>query len=188
MLQVLGYLSGIVSAIAIIPYIIDILKKKTRPERASWLIWSVLGGIAFFSQLAEGATDSLWMPGIQTFAVIVISILSIKYGEGGLTPRDIKALIVAGIGLLLWVFTKEATFALFFVIFVDGVGSSLTIIKAYKDPSGETMSTWFISGLSGLLSAISVGSWNFILLSYPVFIWLINWAVVVAMKTSPKKI
>lgn len=188
MLQILGILSGIIGAIAVVPYIIDIFKGTTRPQRATWLIWTVLGGIAFFSQLAKGATDSLWMTGIQTLAVIVVFLLSIKYGEGGLSSRDIKALIIAGIGLILWFFTKEATFALYFVILVDGAGALLTIIKAHEDPSGETMSTWFISGLSGLMAAFSVGSWDLILLSYPIYIWLINWAVVVAMKTSPKKI
>lgn len=180
-LQILGLTSGILGLVYCFPYIRDILLHKTKPERASWLIWSVLGSISFFSQLAKGATNSLWMTGADTLGVVVIFLLALKYGEGGLAPRDIKALIVASLGLVIWYFTKEPAFALFIVILVDGAGAILTILKAYEDPGSETMSAWFISGLSGFVAALSVGSLNWILLSYPLYIGIANWAVIVAM-------
>lgn len=187
-LQILGLLSGIISVICYVPYARDILLHKTKPERASWLIWTVLGSIAFFSQLAKGATDSLWMPGVQTFGVLTIFLLSIPYGEGGLKHRDIKALLFAILGIILWFFTKEAAFALFITILVDIAGSLLTIVKAYEDPKSETLSTWFLAGLSGFLAVFAVGSLNWILLSYPIYIGIINWAVVVAMVLGRKKL
>lgn len=187
MSQILGIISGVISAICLAPYIRDILARKTKPERASWLIWSVLGGISFFSQLAKGASDSLWMTGVQTIVVLVVFVLSIKFGSGGLSSRDIKALLVAMSGLLIWYFTQEASWALYIVIIVDAVGAILTMIKAYEDPSSETTVTWFLSGLAGLISAFSVGSWNFILLVYPLYIFIIDWMVVGAIKISPNK-
>jgi len=187
MLQLLGLLSGFISVICYLPYIRDIVAKKTKPEKASWLIWSVLGSIAFFSQLAKGATDSLWMPGVQTFGVAVIFLLSLKYGVGGLTKRDLVALLLAFFGLILWYFTAEAAFALYLVILIDAAGASLTVIKSYESPGSETMSTWFLSGLSGFIAILAVGSWDIILLSYPVYIWLINWLVVLAMVLGFRK-
>lgn len=187
MLQILGILAGLISVFCYIPYVRDILLKTTKPERASWLIWTVLGSISFFSQLAKGASNSLWMTGVQTFGVALIFAMSIKFGTGGLTSRDVKALIVALIGLIIWYFTQEAAWALFIVIIVDAAGALLTVFKAYEDPESETISTWFLSGLSGLIAAFAVGSWNFILLSYPVYICLANWTVVAAMKISPNK-
>lgn len=187
MLQVLGITSGIISVICYIPYVRDILKKTTKPERASWLIWSVLGSIAFFSQLAEGASNSLWMVAVQTFLCALIFVLSLRFGEGGLFKRDLFALFIAFIGLLIWFFTKEAVYALFIVIAIDAAGASLTIIKSYEDPGSETMSTWFLSGLSGFVSMFAVGSLNWILLSYPIYIWLVNWIVVGAMFLGSRK-
>ena len=64
MFQFLGLLSGVLSGGSYIPYLRDIFRHTTKPERASWLIWAVLGSIAFFSQLAEGATWSLWLTGL----------------------------------------------------------------------------------------------------------------------------
>ncbi len=114
----------------VVPYIRDIFLLKTKPERASWFIWTVLGFISFFSQYAKGATNSLWLTAGQTCAVLIIVILSIKYGVGGFTKRDIRALIGAGVGLALWYLTKEAAWAIFFVIAVDSIGSSLTALQA----------------------------------------------------------
>lgn len=169
------------------PYVVDVLKKKTKPERASWFIWTILGSIAFFSQLAKGATNSLWMNGLDTVAVVAIFVLSLRNGKGGLMKRDVAALVFALIGLILWYFTKEASIALFIVITIDLVGSILTVVKTCEDPESETLISWILFGLSGLLSAISVGSFNLTLLSYPVYILIANWSVVVAIVWGKRK-
>jgi len=187
MLQLYGITSAALSIFCLLPYIVDILKHKTRPERASWLIWSVLGFIAFFSQMAEGATNSLWLTAAQTFIVTVVFILSIKFGSGGLIKRDILSLIVAGLGIVLWVFTKEAAAALYIVIAVDFTGSILTIVKSYEDPRSETLITWILSGTAGFFGALSVGEWSFVLLSYPVYLWLINYVVAGAILLGRRK-
>lgn len=185
--QIFGYISALLSIIMIIPYVRDILRKKTKPERGSWLIWTVLGFIAFFSQLAKGATDSLWLTAGQTIAVLIIVVLSINYGYGGLGKRDIKALIGAGIGLIFWYMTKEAATALFIIIFVDGIGTLLTAIKSYKDPGSETLTTWIMSGTSGIFGMLAVGNINLILLAYPFYIMLANYVIVAAIILGKRK-
>lgn len=187
MLELFGYLSALFSAACYLPYIRDILRKTTKPERASWFIWTVLGSIAFFSQLAKGATNSLWLTGVETVGVTLIFLLSLPYGVGGLKKRDIIALIVAVFGLVLWLFTKDATYALFLTILVDGAGAILTVIKAYETPGSETLSTWLLAGIAGILSTLSVGSFNLILLSYPLYIIVINFAVIIAMELGKRK-
>lgn len=187
MLQIFGYLSALLSIVMILPYIRDIFHLETKPERGSWFIWTTLGIIAFFSQLAKGATDSLWLTAGQTFSVLIIFLLSLKYGHGGLEKRDLKALIGAGIGLILWYITREAAVALFFVIFVDGIGTLLTVLKAYEDPRSETLSTWAISGTSGIFGMLAVGNLNFVLLVYPFYIMLANYIIVGAILLGNKQ-
>lgn len=186
MLTIFGYISALLSILMVIPYIKDIFLLKTKPERASWFIWTVLGFIAFFSQFAEGATDSLWLTAGQTFAVFIIVVLSIKYGVGGFTKRDMRALIGAGIGLILWYITSEPAWALFFVIIIDGIGTSLTAVKAYSDPASETLSTWIMSGTSGILGALAVGAFNPILLAYPLYIVVANYTIVACIVLGRK--
>lgn len=184
--SIFGVLSGITTVIGIIPYIVDILRGKTKPERASWLIWTLLGSISFLTQMAEGATFSLVMTGTQTLAVVVVFILSIKFGVGGLTRRDFLSILTALIGIVLWRLTSNPMTALMLVIAVDAIGVYLTLIKSYKDPGSETLFAWILNSFSGLFGILSVGSLNFNLLLYPAYILIANISVVTAIKLGVK--
>ncbi len=187
MLQMFGLISGFLSALCYIPYAKDTLSGTTQPERASWFIWTVLGSIAFFSQLAKGATASLWLTGVQAIGVTIIFLLSLKYGVGGLVKKDMFALAAAALGVVLWWLTREAAIALLIIIFVDTIGTVLTVMKAYQYPASETWSTWLLAGISGLFAALAVGEMNVILLIYPVYICLINISVLTAIYFGKQK-
>lgn len=182
-----GLLAGIFSAISYAPYIRYILKGTVKPERASWLIWSVLTVMGFFAQLAVGASHSLWLPGVQALGVIIVLLLSIKYGFGGVGKRDALTLGAAAIVLLLWIFTKNPVLAVYLTILIDFLGAGLTLIKSYEHPESETLSTWALSGTGGLFGILAVGSLNPQLLSYPIYICLINYAVVAAIIIGKRK-
>lgn len=186
-LQIFGLLSGLIAGISYFPYIWDILKKSTKPERASWFIWSILGLVAFFSQLAKGATNSLWLTGVEVFFVFLIFLLSVKFGVGGLNTRDSAALFAASLGLILWYFTKEAATALIITILVDLTGTLLTVLKSFENPESETLLTWFLIGVSGILAMMAVGRFNVVLLLYPSYIACANLAVVLAIILGKRK-
>ncbi|HKU18134.1 MAG TPA: hypothetical protein VJP80_02565 [Candidatus Saccharimonadales bacterium] len=181
MLQIFGFLSGVLPMLGVIPYDRDIVRHKTKPHRGSFLIWSVLGGIAFFTQLAKGATWSLCLPAADTLATFSIFLLAIPYGVGGLSKRDICGLILAAIGLLLWYFTKQPIIALLLAVGVDAVGTVLTLIKTWEEPHSETFSSWLLAALGGLFAVFAVGKLSFALLVYPVYIFIANGAVNVIM-------
>ena len=180
-LSLLGIAGGIFATIGIVPNMRDIIWGKTRPERATWLIWVVLGCIAFASQLAKGATDSLWMTGLETLGQLVVLVLAFKFGVGGLQKKDIIALSIAGLGLILWYFTKEAAVALYIIIAIDFIGSFLTIQKSYLDPGSETLTTWILAWIGGLLTTFAVGKLDIVLVSYPIFIMLMNGMIAIAI-------
>src|SRR6185312_11765242 len=88
-------------------YVIDTLRGKARPERATWFIFSILGIIAFVSQVYLGASWSLAFSGLDTLASIVIFTLSIWRGVGGHTKLDAMALAIAAVGVLIAVVVKQ---------------------------------------------------------------------------------
>ncbi len=143
----------------------------------TWFIWCVLLSIAFFAQLSKGGTWSLITTAVDLLGVVIIFILSIKYGVGGATKLDKLVLAGAGVGLVLWYFTSEPLFALLITIFIDFIAGLLTIIKTYKQPETETFIAYMICGTGGLLGALAVGKYNFSLLIFPVWICLFNYAI-----------
>ncbi len=187
MLAILGFVGGMLALYSTVPYIIDILKKKIKPQRTTFFIWFILGSIAFFSQLLKGASSSLWLPGVETLGSLIVFIISIKYGVGGLTKKDFIALSIAAFSLLMWYFTKEAAIAVYLVILVDASGLFLTLHKTYLDPSSEKPTAWLIAAIGGLLTMLSIGSWNIILLSYPFYILLANLSVIVAIYLGERR-
>lgn len=183
---ILGVLSGILPIIGAYPYIRDVLRGKTKPHRMAEFIWLVLDAIAVASQLAKGATWSLIMPAVGTLELTVGFILSLKYGMGGTSKKDIAALILAGVGLLLWHFTNEPLFALLIVVGIDLIGTSLVVIKTYHHPYTETFSTWFLNFIAGLCAAAAVGHWTFALLIYPLSVAIGNSAICSTILTRRK--
>ena len=186
--EIAGYLSGILILMSFIPYIRDIFAGKTKPERMAWLIWGILGSIFFFSQLAKGGTYSLILAGAQTAGDIFVFLLAIKYGLGGLKRRDILAFIGAITGLFLWYLTKEPAVALFITIFIDSSGVALTAIKSYEKPETETISSWVLTFLGGFFACIAVGSFNLVLLAFPIYVCLASLTILFSIKSGFKRI
>jgi len=93
--QFFGFVGGIVGLAAYVPYIQDIRRRKTRPDRASWFIWSIEYAALFAAQWASGARSSLWIIGLQCLGVFTVSALSVRSGAGSFTWRTV--LLLAGV-------------------------------------------------------------------------------------------
>ena len=179
---IFGIASGVLSVFAFLPYILDTIARRTEPQRASWLIWAVLGSIAFMSQVFEGATSSLWFAGVQVASTIIILVLSIWVGTGKfLGKSDYMILVAASIGLLLWYFTDNAAYALAITISISLLGGMATIVKAYRDPESETLITWVVSLVASVCAILSVGVVDPTLLAYPVYLFTLYLGFIVAI-------
>ena len=175
-----GIASGVMVLIGAPFYLVDILKRKTKPERTTWLIWSIQGVIAFAAQFKLGAHWSLLYVGLEALGNIIVYLLSLKFGTGGWRSRDKIALAVAMVGVAASLIFKAPLLALLGVVVADFAGVALTLHKTYLDPNSETTLTWIALGLSSALAAASVGKLSFELLLYPIYLSATCFAVPVA--------
>ncbi|HET9411422.1 MAG TPA: hypothetical protein VFO38_01075 [Candidatus Saccharimonadales bacterium] len=170
MLIIFGLLAAIFSTMQYIPYIFNVLKGKTQPQRAGWFIWFVLGIVMFVSQLAKGGEASLWIVLVHIVGNGLIFLLSFKYGDkSGFSRRDYYTLIAAAFGIVLWVITNEPVLALLIAIAVDALGAVLIGIKAYKRPFEETLMTWVLGAVAGVCSILAVKDMSSVLVIYPIY-------------------
>ncbi len=186
-IQIAGYLSGVVALVSFVPYIKSIFEGKTKPERASWIIWAALSLTAFFPQLYKGASYSLFMTGAAALGDFLIFLFAIKYGIGGLLKRDIIALVGLILGLSLWYITKEAALALYIVILIDATGAVLTIVKTYQYPESENMGSWWLTFFAAIMACVAVGSFNAFLLSYPLYVALASLSILASIYLGFRK-
>jgi hypothetical protein len=176
---VLGLLAGVVGIADTIPYVRDTVHGSTRPHRGTWLIWSVLAMVVCMSQRADGASWSLIMAAAQAVLTSAVFLLSIRRGEGGLTPADALMIALAGAGVIGWIVSDEPVIATACVVVADLIGAAMMVPKTYRDPGSETLATFALASLSGALAAGAVGAPDPSLLLYPAYFCLVNGAIAV---------
>ncbi len=173
----MGITAGFLSFIAFIPYILSTLKGKNRPNRATWIIWTIVGVILLFSYKAAGATDALWVSIANVLAFGMVLSLSFKYGEGGWNSFDLLCLTGAAIGLFLWWYFSSPLPALYMSILVDLIGAIPTFKKSYLDPAGENLLSWILFWIANTLNLFAVQEWNMAMATYPIYLFLLTGAL-----------
>jgi hypothetical protein len=174
---VLGISAGLIGVADTIPYVRDTLRGSTRPHRGTWLIWGVLAVVVCLSQYADGASWSLVMAAVQAVLTTGIFVLSIRRGEGGLSPAELVMIGIAAVGVIGWIMADEPLVATVCVVVADLLGAAMMVPKTYRDPESETLVTFAFAAVGGALAAGAVGSVDLSLLLYPVYYCLVNGAI-----------
>jgi len=180
MAELFAILSGATMLLAGPPYLISILRHKTKPERTSWFIWTVLGLIAFESQIGLHARWSLLYAAANAAGNLLVFLLALHFGVGGWKRLDVTALIIAVASTAVSFTVDQPLYALFGVLIANFAGTVPTLYKAYIDPSSESVLAWFLIGTSALFGAFSVGSLDITLLLLPVYMIFATYGVLVA--------
>lgn len=184
----LGLIAAALSIAAYMPYAIDTVARRTRPHRASWLIWTTLSSIAFATQIFEGATTSVGFAAAQVLGTGSIFVLSIFYGQGGyLNRQDGLTLGMAAIGLGFWAVTEDPAYALAMTIAISLLGGVATSRKAFAAPLTETALTWFMSLLAAGVAILAIDGQGWILWAYPVYMFTVNAMILVAIHLGMRR-
>lgn len=178
----LGVVAAALATVAYAPYLRDILGGKTRPHRATWLIWAVLSALSTASQASQGLSNPLMFSLVQTTATLIVCLLSIRFGLGTCLNRwDLMILVAAGIGLGLWYVTNSAGYALFIAIAISSLGGVATVIKSYRAPGTETLTCWVLNMVGAGLAVAAVQELNWIILAYPLYLFVLYAAIILAI-------
>jgi hypothetical protein len=180
-LAVLGISSAILNCIGFIPYVRAIRHGKTKPERASWWIWTVLILVALAAQAAAGATWSLFLTGGLFAGDVVVALLSLRYGYGRFKPVDAVSLGVAAVGIGLWKLTNNPLAALVVIVGVDFLGNWLTLMKSWRAPYTENVITWVFMSIAAIAGILSVGSLNPTKIIFPAYVVIANCCTAAAL-------
>jgi len=187
MAEIFGRLAGIISLIAFVPYIVSILRGKTKPNRATWWIWTVVGCMLAASYYLSGAKETIWVPVSYLVGPLATSLLSLKFGEGGWTRFDRWCLFGAGASLVLWLAFSSPLIALLINLFIDFLGALPTIRKVYFDQKSEDPIAWGLFFVGNTCNLFAIGSFDFAIVVYPIWMFLGSGAVAMLLLIPRKK-
>ena len=177
----LAAIATIIGLLGYIPYIYDTIKGKTRPHVFSWLIWTFLSGIAFLAQVSRGAGTGAWATGVTSLACLVITLISLKYGEKDIKLFDKLSLVGAGIAVLIWIITTSPLFTIIIITTIDFCGFLPSFRKAFRKPFEETLSQYVFASIKWVLSLVALESITLTTALFPSALSLFNFIFVIML-------
>lgn len=160
MKEILASIAVVVAIIGNIPYLRDVITKKIQPHPYTWLIWTIVSAVTFFGQVAKGAGVGAIPTGVAELFTVVIFVFSLQYGFQNIKRKDTYFLIVALLGLIPWILTKDPTLSVIIVVGIDVVAFVPTLRKTYAHPKTETSILYSMNVLRHILTLFSLQTYN----------------------------
>ncbi len=184
MLQYFVLLLGVVANVfGVLYYVRDTWHGQTKPNRITWLMWSLaplIGTVAALSDGVSWATLPVFMTGFGALLIFLASFVNpLSYWKLGIL--DYVCGLLSALALVLWWITKEPNIAIVFAITSDGVAAVPTLIKSWKYPETESVVAYMAGLLSALTSFAALKLWGFSELAFPVYLVIANAILVFAV-------
>jgi hypothetical protein len=176
MLEYLVFVAAFATLVATYVYISSMFKGVAKPNRVSWLMWTIAPLIAAAAAVSNGvgwAALPVFMSGFSPFLIFTASFVT-KKAYWKLASFDYVCGALSGLALVLWYVTRDPNVAISFAIGSDGLASIPTLTKAWNHP--ETESAWpFIVGVFNALTSFGAATmWTFSEYAFPLYLIAIN--------------
>ncbi len=170
------YLALALVVVGNLAYIRDTLNGDTKPNRVTWLLWSVVPFIAFLAQKEGGG-------GQQALYTLTIAIMDIaifgasfvnKKAYWKLTKFDTACGLVSITAAILLLSTVAASVVLVLSLLADFFAALPTLIKSFTNPETETLSTYLLEIVASGIIILTIHDWRFANYAFAIYILLIN--------------
>lgn len=176
MLKYLVIVGALVQLAGILSYMRETLRGATKPNKVTWLMWSVAPLIATFAAISDGVSWSVipvFMAGFGPLLVFIVSFVN-KKSYWKLETFDYLCGFCSVLALVLWAITKEPVIAIIFAIASDGFATVPTLIKSWKFPETETADAYTTGLFNALTSFAAIKIWSFSSYAFPAYLVIIN--------------
>jgi len=173
-----GPAAGAIALLGFVPYLRSAVNGTTRPNRASWWIWTVVGGLLCASYRTLGAREAIWVSISYVVGPLLTALVSVRYGEGGWGRLERACLAGAGVTLGLWWISGSPALALFLNVLLDACGAVPTVVKTWRDPASEDLLSWSLFLTGNTLNLLAVPAWTLTGAAYPLYLFAVAATVV----------
>ena len=142
-------------------YLQSVLQGETKPHIYTIILYVLITGIIFYTQILSGAWFWAMYVGITCVFWILIFFLSFRYGIKDITFSDKLSLSLALISIPIWYATWDPFLAVILLIIVDIFSSYPTVRKTYTDPYSENIYVFVIEFMWLIFSILALTQINF---------------------------
>lgn len=182
-----AYFSILFSIIGSYYYIRDTIHGKTRPNRVTWIFWSLAPFVAVYIGYKSGVSlpllASTFTAGFSPLLVVIASFFN-KNSYWKITKFDILCGLLSFVAIIIWVATKNGIISLIFAILADLFAGIPTIIKSWKHSETETASPYTFGILNQLITFLIITNFSFQSYAFPLYIIICNTIIVLGIKKN----
>jgi hypothetical protein len=157
-------LAVIIGVGANLNYIYNTIKGRTKPNRVTWALWTLIPIISFFAMLSK---DVEITPLIATFMSGFVPLLTLgasfldKKAFWKISKFDYICGFLSLIGIAGWIITREGNYAIIFAIIADVLAAIPTFVKSYKFPETESWPNYLGGAISSFITLLTIKHWTF---------------------------
>lgn len=177
--EVLGFAASIIAILGYIPYLFGMYRGRVHPHVFSWLVWTLLTGIAFFLQLSQGAGAGAWTTAVTAVAGLFITIWSLKVGEKNITRSDWLSFIAALTVIPIWLAADNPVLAVVLITLIDTLAFWPTIRKSWWKPWDEALSEYWTASIKFTIALCALEQVNLVTALYPAALVFLHFAFIV---------
>lgn len=160
MKESIAVVAALLAIVGNVPYLIDIFKGRVKPHPYTWFIWSIVSCTIFFGQLAKGAGVGAIPTAASEVFTIIIFFFSLKYGFKNIKKMDTVLLVVALLGFIPWILTKDPTISVIIAVSIDFIAFVPSLRKTWADPTTETPVLYSMNVFRHILMLFSLQAYN----------------------------
>lgn len=161
----------VVSLVGTWIYLRDTLVGETRPNRVTFLLWSLapaIGTAAAFVQGVTWATLYIFLNALGCFAIFLASFRR-PDAVWRLGPFDWACGILSALGLILWQMTQIPNLAILYAILADAVAAAPTLKKAYTHPNTESVWSYVCGACSSFIGIAVAKGYTYPEIAFPTY-------------------
>ena len=187
MKSALAVIAGLIATFSTVPYLIDIIRRKTKPNIVSWFTWTLLLAIATAAAFAAHEPRTALLTFGDTVCTLAVVILGLRYGIAKLSRFDFLCQAGAILGLVLWLIFNSPQIAIIFSLAIDFIVMMPTVRHSWLMPKEETWQTFAIGVFASALTLISLVHYSFSSLAFPVYLGITNALIALTIIYSRKR-
>jgi len=168
--QVLAICSAVISIAGTLSYIRDTVKGRTKPNRISWLMWSIVtligAGAAIDSGANLWAVSRIFLAGFLPLLVFFAPFVN-RDAYWHISKFDLLCGAASLASIIVWLYFSSPKEAIILAIIGDLFAGLPTLIKSWNAPETESAGVYQASLLSVFLIIPSIPTWDIPTFSLP---------------------
>lgn len=177
---IVSFLTVLLTFVGYVPYVIDILRGKTKPHVYTWLGATVTAFTAYGLQVLGGAGVGAWPMLVISLICVLVLVLSFWKGTDNRTAFDLLCIVLSFIALFLWLVVQQPILSVLLITFAEILAFVPTVRKSWHQPYSETLSLYSVSAVRHSLSILALEKLNILTALYPAA-WALTNVVIVGV-------